>query len=548
MSSMFSVRCFAAIAIALTMGTGMAEERRPNLVVIYGETAGGDLFDPLGNDGAGFKHCLAPGGDTEDLASLLSGCHEFRAGVTHRRGGREFIRPDVPLISEAFKAAGYHTAFFGRWGLGEALPFRPEDRGFETILVQGGSEMGFPGDRWGNSDTDPWLRNRKGWAQYKGDAETTLSDEAIKWMNATVSAETPFYLQLNLPPGTGWGASKILKELDRLGLKDQTVVTQVLVNRIKRNDANWVVHWPGHVKGRRIETRQIAVFDVFPTLAGLCRVPMFRDWTGDGIDLSRWVLGGDASVPERTFFTHWPGWPSEESPDRQKSKNFAVLTSRWKLEGLTLTDLTTGKAGDFESNPEVVSDLLTQYGKWWQSVRPALVDPSRIIVGDDRQKVVPLTWGDWWPSREDTNAKGSDDYLDHAALRNLLGKLADPSKSKEIPSISGHWKLHANQSGHYMVTLRKIPEEASEEERTRLGQFKAGFVHVRAGKFEVKTQLLNGATAVSLGVDLNEGPIELEAWTEGQIGEGKILGAFFASVERVGERKMPDPDWKVRPK
>jgi hypothetical protein len=73
-------------------------------------------------------------------------------------------------------------------------------------------------------------------------------------------------------------------------------------------------------------------------------------------------------------------------------------------------------------------------------------------------------------------------------------------------------------------------------------------VHIRSGKFEVKTQLYQGATSVTLGVDLNEGPAELEAWFEGQNGEGKILGAFFATIERAGERKMPDPDWIVRPK
>jgi len=64
----------------------------------------------------------------------------------------------------------------------------------------------------------------------------------------------------------------------------------------------------------------------------------------------------------------------------------------------------------------------------------------------------------------------------------------------------------------------------------------------------VKTQLLEGATSISLGIDLNEGPVDVEAWFENQNGEKRILGAFFATFERTGERKMPDSDVKVKPR
>ncbi len=547
MPFMLSVRRLAAIAIALTCGLGRAEEKRPNLVVIrFHLRSGQEEIQDLSNHGVRFEKCLTFGQWPSEFASFLSGCHPCRA-----TGGRETIRPDVPLLSEAFKSAGYRTAIFGEWGLGESLPFRPEDRGYSEFLVCGGPSVASAQDRWGNRESDPWLRDRSGWSQHKGKTEEIIATETVRWLASRAVAREPFYLQLNLPRISEIAAARVLAELKRQGLENNTITVLMREFRPGGPDPDITedvsIRWPDHVPAGRTLKGLTAAFDLFPTLGGLCRVPMFRDWKGDGIDLSKWILGDESPLPERTFF-QWDGFPRSESPDRYKSNDFTILSSEWRLKGFELLNRRTFHREDFETHEKIVSDLLSQYGSWWQSIRPALVDPARAIVGDDRQKIVPLTWGDWWPSRESTDAKGQETYPNQAALSNLLETLANPEKSKSLPSISGHWKLHANQSGHYRVILRKIPAEASEEERTRLGQFQAGVIHVRAGKFEIKTQLLKGATSVSLGVDLNEGPIELEAWTEGQTGEGKILGAFFASVERVGERKMPDPEWKVRPK
>ena len=546
---MLSVRRLAAIAIALSIGIGMAEEKRPNLLVIRAHRASFEatLLRDLVPQGITFENCLTLSSWNANFAAFLSGCDSYRA-----TGGRESIRPDVPLISEAFKTAGYRTAIFGEWGLGDALPFRPEDRGFSDFLVCGGTGIGHVSDRWGNRETDPWLRDRSGWAQRKGQVAEILASESVKWLAARASDAGSFYLQLNLPHIPGNAAATVLSELKRLNLEKNTITVLVVEPRggagpdqTVRDDV--FVRWPGHIAAESLLKGRTSAFDLFPTLASLCRVPMFRDSKVDGMDLSKWLLGDQSALPARTFFM-WEGFPRTESPDRSKSKNFTVLAPEWRLDGLVLTNMKSMNRGEFEAHPEVVADLLSQHGAWWQSIRPALVDPARVIVGDDRQKIVQLNASDWWPSREANDAKGAGDYPDQASLRTLLESLADPGKSKQIPSISGLWRIHANQAGHYKVTLWKLPAEASEEERTRLGQLQAGTVHIRAGKFEVKTPLLKGATSVSLGVDLNEGPAELEAWFEGQNGEGRILGAFFATLERVGDRKLPDPEWKVQPK
>lgn len=556
MPLMLSVRHLAAIAIAFLAGFVQARETSPSVVVIRAEDATAtDWWKKLAAQGVSFTSVLAGPNPTADLAAWLSGCHEFRAGVSHVRGGREWSRPDVPLMPEMFKAAGYRTGVFGEWGLGDALPFRPEDRGFGEVRVLGGSGLRSPGDRWGNTDVDPWLRDSKGWSQKSGTLATILAVEISTYLSTLAESKDSFFLQINLPKGCAAVGDSILADLERLGLSS-CIVTGIgleATNASKGSDPMipWVISWKGKLPVKSVDSAPVSLIDGFPTLASLTGVKTFKDWKADGMDLSASLQKGALPLPERTLFLHQGGWPGDEAVDRHKSSHFSVRDSRWRMSELELFDLQKdpdSRTNCFDQHPEIATSLLSKYSAWWQTVRPSLLDPARIIVGDDRQKVIPLNWSDWWPSREANEAKGPDDYPDQASLRKLLEALSDPEKSKAVPSISGLWRLQANQSGHYRVTLWKVPAEAPEEERTRLGQLQAGTVHIRSGKFEVKTPLLKGATSVSLGVDLSEGPAELEAWFEGQNGEGRILGAFFATIERVGERKMPDPDWKVRPK
>lgn len=550
---MLHFRRIAAIANAtLLLMAGLAVAR-PNVVVVSGDFGAEGkpaALERLRGDGISFGKAFAAPTPTATLASWLTGSHPFKAGVVHVRGGRNFIRPETPLVSDLFRAAGYRTAFGGVWGLGESLPFRPEDRGFQDVWLEG---AGAAWDRWNNSSSAPWLRNRGGWLAGQGTMASALTSEATKWLQERVEAKEPFFLHINLGKGDEAAAVDLLATLDRLGVADSTIVVALgTVGRASGNDPEpmipLVIRVPGQ-KSASIET-PVAAFDGMLTLASLCGVPLFKDWQGDGIDLTP-MINGTASVPSaRSFFFHSGGWPADQKADRYQSDGFVVRKDRWRLSGLELWDLSqpaNARRDLFEENPKIADELMKDYGAWWQSVRQALADPARIIVGDERQKAVTLTWGDWWPSRESLTAVGADAYPDQATLKDLLAKLADPEKANTLPSISGQWKLHAARAGNYRLTLSKLSPDAPKEERTRVGQLKEGEAHARSGKYEVKALLLKGATSISVSVDLNEGPVDLEAWFENQTGEKKILGAFYATIERVGERKMPDTDWKAQP-
>ena len=196
----------------------------------------------------------------------------------------------------------------------------------------------------------------------------------------------------------------------------------------------------------------------------------------------------------------------------------------------------------FEAQPEVATRLLAGYGAWWNGLRATLREPVRYLIGDARQKVVHLTANDWWPSREVNGAASAASQSSQSAIRRTLTAL---SHGEAVAETSGHWKLHAASDGHYQIKLSPLPAEADAAERAQIGQLKAGTVHIRAGKREVQMNLLKGATAVTLSMDMAAGDLDLEAWFTGQLSDARILGAFFADIERVGERLRPDIDLDI---
>ena len=44
-------------------------------------------------------------------------------------------REGLTTLGHVFSAAGYRTAMFGKWHLGNACALRPEDRGFEAVVT-----------------------------------------------------------------------------------------------------------------------------------------------------------------------------------------------------------------------------------------------------------------------------------------------------------------------------------------------------------------------------------------------------------------------------
>ena len=58
------------------------------------------------------------------------------------KAARRKLVPLDPDVAKVFADNGYATAIFGKWHLGDNYPFRPQDRGFQEVLVHGGGGIG----------------------------------------------------------------------------------------------------------------------------------------------------------------------------------------------------------------------------------------------------------------------------------------------------------------------------------------------------------------------------------------------------------------------
>ena len=129
-------------------------------------------------------------------AALMSGQYSPRTGVYTVGGINRFnwqsrsLRPvdnatKLPLdkitIAQSLKTAGYATAMFGKWHLGEDAEYHPHARGFDEAIVSMGVHFDF--------DTNPKTDYPKG--QYLADF---LTDHAVDFIKR--HKEEPFFLYL----------------------------------------------------------------------------------------------------------------------------------------------------------------------------------------------------------------------------------------------------------------------------------------------------------------------------------------------------------------
>ena len=59
-------------------------------------------------------------------AALMTGRYSARTGVWHTIMGRSILRRDEMTMADLFAKAGYRTAIFGKWHLGDNYPYRAD--------------------------------------------------------------------------------------------------------------------------------------------------------------------------------------------------------------------------------------------------------------------------------------------------------------------------------------------------------------------------------------------------------------------------------------
>lgn len=165
-------RQFLTAAAALPTLLGRAQSRRPpNFVVILLDDSGWADFRPFGRTAyatPNVEHLASQGCQFHNFyvtqaicsasrASLLSGCYPGRTKVFGAHAPRaRGLDPKYATMGEVLKGAGYRTACFGKWHIGDQPETRPWARGFDESCG-----LMYSNDMWEFNPQDP-----KAWGQY----------------------------------------------------------------------------------------------------------------------------------------------------------------------------------------------------------------------------------------------------------------------------------------------------------------------------------------------------------------------------------------------
>jgi arylsulfatase A-like enzyme len=358
-----------------------AGDRPPNFVVIMADDLGyGDLscygapvietpvLDRMAEEGVRFTDFYAPAAQcTPTRAAFLTGSYAQRIN-THRifgPGGNIGLNPDEITLPELLQSVGYTTAVIGKWHLGTAEPFEPNNHGFDYFY-------GFLHPDYFSKETRLIHRNREVIETGPESSRITdeLTDEAIAFIEQ--NRDSPFFLFLShdmphIPleiPAERRGMSnagiygdviehldqsvgRVLASLEESGLLNETIV-------IFTSDNGPAVHWgveggsagplrgskhtaleggfrvpfivwgPGIVAPDRTIREVATLMDLYPT---------FADWTGaliptdrviDGRDIRPLLMGDEsARSPHEAFFFY--------KSVRDGAKIEGVRQGRWKL-------------------------------------------------------------------------------------------------------------------------------------------------------------------------------------------------------------------------
>lgn len=336
---------------------------RPNVIVIVTDDQGyGDLsclgdtdvrtpnLDALCESGARFSSFYAGSAVcSPSRAALLSGRYPGNAGVrTILRGHRTAtgLPVQVPTLADMLRELGYLTIQVGKWHLGVAEPYRPDQHGFDRWFgflagcVDYYSHIYYWGQGNGTNPVhDLWDNGRE---TYRNGSYLTemITERAIREIRSASAGGQPFfvYIGYNAPhypmhaprsyldrfPGlpadrrimaamlaaVDDGIGSILAELDRIGERNNTMIVFCSDNGPSREARNWLDGTDDPYYGGssgRFKGHKFSLYE------GGIRVPGIVSWPGRipagqvidtaccGIDIAPTVLaatGGDPGDDE----------------------------------------------------------------------------------------------------------------------------------------------------------------------------------------------------------------------------------------------------------
>ena len=324
-------------------------------------------------------------------AGLLTGHYANSTGVWRTSGGRSLLRSNEISMADFFRGSGYATGIFGKWHLGDNVPYRPQDRGFETVVVHGGGGVGQTPDYWGNSYFDDSYWDGERYTRYDGYCTDVWFQEALKFIER--NRQTPFfcYIPTNAPHSP---------HLVDPRYSDPYV--PLTPHRERANYFGMLANIDENVGGLR---RRLAEL-------GLAEDTIFIFMTDNGsaggveVDGNQYVTSGfNAGMRGKKgseydgghrvpFFLHWPARGYDQGRDVELvTANVDILPTLIELcsletaddcafDGRSLVPLMHAESGGYGEGPDSGAAAPGKADPW----------PQRAIVTDTQRLARPLKW------------------------------------------------------------------------------------------------------------------------------------------------------------
>ena len=205
---------FSSMPWASSVGRDVNE--RPNVILIMTDDQGyGDFgvtgnpvirtpnLDALARDSAQMTNYYVSPVCAPTRACLMTGRYNYRTRAIDTYIGRAMMEPQEVTVAELLKTNGYATGIFGKWHLGDNYPMRPQEQGFDEVLVHRGGGIGQPSDppEGEGKYTDPVLFHNGKAVRMKGYCTDIYFTQAMAWMDIVHRGGRPFfaYLPTNAP-------------------------------------------------------------------------------------------------------------------------------------------------------------------------------------------------------------------------------------------------------------------------------------------------------------------------------------------------------------
>ena len=446
---------FLCFALSFLFDSAALSDDRPNVVFILADDLGWTDLGCYGSDyyetpniyrlaaqGMRFTRGYTCGPNCQPTrAALMSGQYGPRTGVYTVGGTDRFDtsrRPLVPVenvtelgaekitVAESLKQAGYATAMFGKWHLGNDRTHHPLNQGFDEAIVSMGQHFNFNTNPKVVVDPDIYLAD-------------FLTDKALGFIER--HQERPFFLYLphfavHAPwdakeswtahfrdkPAAGGHKSpvyaamiasvdesvgRVLAQLDELKLSERTLVIfssdnggvggyaaagvtgagGITDNAPLRGGKGmlyeggvrvpYIFRWTGHIEPGSVSHEPINSVDLYPTLLELAGAQPDSGYPLDGVSCLGLLTGRKKQLASRPIYWHFPGYLGAGKDSWRTTPAGAIQVGAWKLieffedNRIELYDLDDdiGQRKDLaQSMPDKTRELHAQLVAWRRSI------------------------------------------------------------------------------------------------------------------------------------------------------------------------------------